>query len=50
MKTRFILSLSLFYFTNFSIDETDPALNNAEIEKVLIENNREAVIKTEQVR
>ncbi len=33
----------------FSIEQNDPALNSAEIEKVLIENEREANIKTEKV-
>jgi hypothetical protein len=33
----------------FSIEQNDPALNNAEIEQVLSENKREAVIKTEKV-
>ncbi|CAF1017939.1 unnamed protein product [Rotaria sordida] len=34
---------------DFNIEKDDPALNNAEIEKVLTENNREAVIKTEKI-
>jgi hypothetical protein len=39
---------SNFYFF-FSIEQNDPALNSAEIEKALSENQREAVIKTEKV-
>jgi hypothetical protein len=38
-----------FFLNYFSIEQNDPALNNAEIEQVLTENNREAVIKTEKV-
>ncbi len=43
-----------FYFSScsgsfFSIEQDDPALNNAEIEQVLTENQREADFKTEKV-
>jgi len=34
----------------FSIEQNDPALENQEIEQVLIANEREAVIKTEEVQ
>ncbi|CAF0970152.1 unnamed protein product [Rotaria sp. Silwood1] len=34
---------------DFNIERDDPALKNAEIEKVLTENNREAIIKTEKI-
>jgi len=33
----------------FSIEQNDPALNSIEFEKVLLENEREAVIQTEKV-
>lgn len=35
---------------DFNIEQSDPALNNAEIEQVLQENQRDATIKTEKVR
>ena len=41
---RFLIWLS------FSIEQNDPALDNAEITQVLLKNEREAIIKTEQVR
>jgi len=34
---------------DFNIEQNDPALHNAEIEKVLSENQREAVVKTEKI-
>jgi hypothetical protein len=34
---------------DFNIEQTDPALNNAEIEQVLLENQRDADVKTEKV-
>lgn len=34
---------------DFNIEQNDPALENEEIEQVLIANEREAVIKTEQI-
>jgi len=34
---------------DFNIEQNDPALNSAEIEQVLSENHREAVIKTEKM-
>jgi len=45
-KSSFISFHRSFFF---SIEQNDPALNSAEIEKVLIENEREANIKTEKV-
>ncbi len=38
-----------FIFLYLSVEQNDPALNNAEIEGVLAENKREANIKTEKV-
>lgn len=35
---------------DFNIEQSDPALNNAEIEQVLQDNHRDATIKTEKVR
>jgi hypothetical protein len=46
-KKSSLISFHLSFF--FSIEQNDPALNSAEIEKVLIENEREANIKTEKV-
>jgi len=46
-KKLSFISFHLPFF--FSIEQNDPALNSAEIEKVLIENEREANIKTEKV-
>jgi hypothetical protein len=39
----------MFWEFFFSIEKDDPALNNAEIEQVLTENQREADVKTEKV-
>jgi len=33
----------------FSIEQNDPALNDIELENTLIENEREALAKTEKV-
>jgi hypothetical protein len=33
----------------FSIERNDPALDSVEMENTLLENEREAVIRTEQV-
>jgi hypothetical protein len=40
--------LSLIQF--FSIEKNDPALNDIELENTLVENEREAVVKTEKVK
>ena len=34
---------------DFNIEQNDPAVDNAEIEEVLIANERDATLKTEQV-
>lgn len=34
---------------DFNLEQSDPALNNAEMEQVLEENQRDATIKTEKV-
>jgi hypothetical protein len=44
--------MNFFYFSkwnSFSIEQNDPALENVELENTLIENEREATIKTQKV-